>query len=370
MGTPSDVLADTQRFYRRCVYRSWVHPYLSGRYLAGTIAGAGVGYAPASSTSTSDHLLHLGHEPDAIVAAGVAARTDLGLRDVMRDRLIFPVRDHTANLVGFLGRANPDADPEVPKYLNTPATDLYDKGSTLYGLGERFDELRGGAVPLIVEGPMDKLATDRAVAQSGAGIVALASCGTALTPAHMARLASIASAPAWFCFDADSAGRSATLRAWELTNDNGRARHMVVRLPRGHDPASVHPETLNAAIASAEPMSVVIADIQLAVWGRPDNSARAELMVSRLAQRDAERICAEDAATWIDTVARRTCVPVQDVQASLLDAISAPTASISLRDACFPRRQRTLPATVSSPAVVRSSRPSHLRLRSATSPAL
>ena len=182
---------------------------------------------------------------------------------------------------------------------------------------------------------MDKLATDRAVAKSGTNVVAMASCGTSLTREHLARIASVTLAPVWFCFDSDQAGRTATLRAWELTQGAGRARQMVVRLPKGHDPASVHPRTLNAAIADAAPMSVAVAETQLAEWGRPDNPVRAAFMVSELARRDCGRIAADDAGLWICAVARATGVPVVDVQASLLDAISAPVIS-RLHDACFP----------------------------------
>ncbi len=337
MSTPRDVLADAQRFYRKSVYRSWVHHYMSKRYLAGMIAPAGIGYAPKGWTTTSEHLRQLGHDPDTIVAAGVAIRTERGLRDVMRDRLTFPVHDHTGDLVGFLGRANPHADPRVPKYLNTPATGLYDKRSTLYGLGEQFDAFTAGATPLIVEGPMDKLATDRAVADSGTNMVALASCGTSLTRDHLARIASITPTPVWFCFDSDPPGRAALLRAWELTQDTGRTRQMVVQLPTSHDPASVHPRTLNAAITGAVPMSVAVAQVQLEAWGRPDNPVKAALMVSELARRDASRTTAEDAAAWIQVVTRHTGIPVSDVQTSLMDAIVGPAlATEALREACFP----------------------------------
>lgn len=339
MSSPRDVLADTQRFYRKCVYRSWVHSYMSSRYLAGMIASAGIGYAPKGRTATSDHLRRLGHDPDTIIAAGVATQTGHGLHDVMRDRLIFPIHDHTGELVAFLGRAAPNTDTKAPKYLNTPATELYDKSATLYGLGERFDALRTGAAPLIVEGPMDKLATDRAVAESGADVVALASCGTSLSHEHLARIASVTDAPIWFCFDSDRAGHNALLRAWELTQNTKRLRHMVVRLPAGHDPASVHPRTLNAAIAAATPMSIAIAETQLTIWGHPNNPVHAALMVSKLANRDAARIAPTDAGAWIATVSKRTTVPLTDVQTSLLDATSTP------HTACFP----TTPSAFASP---------------------
>ena len=166
MGSAREVLADTQRFYRRRVFESWVRDYLHGRYLAGAIQPAGIGYAPAGWTTTTDHLLTLGHSRDDLVRAGVAVEGERGLRDVMRDRLTLPVHDHTGQLVGFLGRAHPD-DARAPKYLNTPATELYEKRSTLYGLGDRVADLAAGATPLIVEGPFDKLAVDKMATRYG-----------------------------------------------------------------------------------------------------------------------------------------------------------------------------------------------------------
>jgi len=338
MASAVEVLEQAQRFYRRCVYQSWVRGYLHGRYLAGAIPQAGIGYAPSGWTTTTDHLVSLGYRPDDVVRAGVAVKGDRGLRDVMRDRLMLPVHDHTGQLVGFLGRANPD-DSRSPKYLNTPATALYHKRSTLYGLGERLDVLAAGATPLIVEGPMDKLAVDKMAARYGRNIVALASCGTALTSEHTARIRSITAAPLWFCFDADAAGQRAMLHAWELTADQGRGDQRVVQLPAGHDPASVHPRTLEHAVAHSVPMSVAVAEAQLRLWGRPDNWVRAELMVTALAERDGARVGPEESTQWITTVARLTDLPVSDVLATLIEQVApAPTsAHVAARAASFPR---------------------------------
>ena len=339
MGSPIEVLEHTQRFYRQHVYKSWVRDYLHSRYLASAIPQAGIGYAPVGWTTTSDHLLSLGHQPDDLVRAGVAVEGDHGLRDGMRDRLTLPVHDHTGQLVGFLGRANPD-DSRSPKYLNTSATELYQKRATLYGLGERSDDLAAGATPLIVEGPMDKLAVDKVTAKYDRDIVALATCGTSLTSEHIARIRSITAAPVWFCFDADAAGQRAMLHAWTLTADQGRADQRVVRLPAGHDPASVHPRTLDHAIAHSVPMSVAVAEAQLSLWGRPDNQVRAELMLKALAQRDAARVRPADSAQWIITVARLTDLPVSNVQATLIEQVApAPTSAhlTAVRAASFPR---------------------------------
>ena len=347
MGSPDEVLADTQRFYRQRIYKSWVYGYLHSRHLSDAISKAGIGCAPSGWTATTDHLLSLGHSPGDLVRAGVSISGGRGLRDVMRDRLMLPVHDHTGRLVGFLGRANPN-DTRSPKYLNTPSTELYEKRSTLYGLGEGRHALADGARPLIVEGPMDKLAVDKMASQFSANIVALASCGTALTTDHLARIRAITDKPAWFCFDADVAGQRALLHAWEITADQGRAAQLAVQLPAGHDPASVHPTILNRAIRCATPMSVAVAQAQLEQWGRPDNPVKAELMVGALAKRDASRIRPDDSIEWIRTVTQLADVPISSVQTALIEHLApTPTAADldALRAASFPQRM-TAPAGV------------------------
>lgn len=340
MGSPDEVLAHTQRFYRQRVYKSWVHDYLHSRYLSGAIWEAGIGYAPPGWTTTTDHLLSVGHSRQDLIAAGVSVDGDRGLRDVMRNRMMLPVHDHTGRLVGFLGRANPD-DTGSAKYLNTPATGLYDKRSTLYGLGPSRDVLAAGATPLIVEGPMDRLAVDKIASRLDRPVAALACCGTALTATHVARIREVTDAPVWFCFDADAAGWRAMLHAWHVTSDQGRSAQRVVRLPAGHDPASVHPRALEYAIRRPVSMSVAVAQAQLEQWGPPGNPVRAELMVDALAARDAARITPEDSIEWISTVARLTDLPVSSVQTTLVEHLAATPSSAdldALRAATFPHR--------------------------------
>lgn len=351
MGSPDDVLAHTQRFYRQRVYKSWVHGYLHSRHLGSAISEAGIGYAPSGWTATTDHLLSLGHSPGDLVRAGVTVEGDRGLRDVMRDRLMLPVQDHTGRLVGFLGRANPD-DTRSPKYLNTPSTELYEKRSTLYGLGGGRRTLSAGVTPLIVEGPMDKLAVDKAVSRFNRSVIALASCGTAVTAAHIARIRTITDAAIWFCFDADAAGRRAMLHAWAVTAEQGRAAQRVVQLPAGHDPASVQPGTLVHAIRHATPMSVAVAQAQLEQWGQPDNPVKAELMVDALAKRDVARLAPEDSIEWISTVARFADVPISSVQTALIEHLApTPTAADldALRAASFPRQMTQSGTSVQAP---------------------
>lgn len=339
MGSTFKVLRDTQRFYYDHVDGSWVPDYLISRGLRNVTPRMGIGYAPPGRTTTTNHLLSLGHSPQDLVDAGVSREGAYGLRDVMSDRLMFSVLEITRSVIGFVGRANP-RDTHARKYMNTPTTERYDKRFALHGLGDYRDSLLEGATPLVVEGPMDKLAVDMIRILYGRhDIVPLAVCGTAMTPEHLGRIREWAHSPAWFCFDADAAGQRALLRAWRLTADQGRADQRVVQLPDGQDPASVDHSILNDAIQHAVPMSVAVAQAQFNQWGLPDNWVKAELMVDTLAKRDAARISADDSVEWISTVARLANLPISSVQTSLIEHL-APTPTTAqleaVRAASFP----------------------------------
>ena len=131
-----------------------------------------LGYAPASWTALTDHLHERGFTTDELLTAGLAVTTRTGgVVDRFRDRVMLPVRNHDGDLVGFVGRAAPHAGSDVPKYLNSPRTPVFDKSALLFGLSESHDALTAGAVPVIVEGPFDVLATSLATqAQPGPGL--------------------------------------------------------------------------------------------------------------------------------------------------------------------------------------------------------
>lgn len=341
MASPAEVLATAQRFYWHCGPGSWAYHHMRTRKLAEMIRPACIGYAPPGWMTTTRHLMSLGYSVEDLLRAGVSVEGERGLRDLMHDRLTFPIRDHTGQLVGFLGRAGPAAARTAfPKYLNTPATELYKKRSTLYGLGERVDALSSGSIPLIVEGPMDRLAVEQVAARQGLPVVGLAACGTGLTAEHVARVRAITGADLWFCFDADPAGQRAMLRAWNITASQGCGDQRVVQLPFGEDPASVDPDVLAGQIRRAVPMSVAVAEAQLRVWGRPDSTVKAELMVSSLASRDAARVTPQACGDWITTVARWTDLPVSCVQESLVEQVAPRPSRADLdtvRAVSFPR---------------------------------
>jgi DNA primase len=271
------ILADAYRFYLAAADGSWVPAYITGRGISPDIVALWkVGYAPASWTATIDHLRGLGHDVGAIEAAGLARRSSRGtLIDHFRDRVMFPVRDEDGKIVGFIGRARPQARPGTPKYLNSPQTELYRKGELLAGLPEGRSQLRRGAVPVLVEGIFDAMA----IAAAGQGrYVGVAPCGTALTREQaglLARAANLSQGRVVVALDGDHAGRKAAVRAYEILRQHV-SMPAAVLLPSGADPASILQLqgglALLAALRDTEPLAQTVIDSHLSEWkGRLDH---------------------------------------------------------------------------------------------------
>ena len=148
--------------------------------------------------------------------------------DRFRGRVIFPIFNLRKQIVGFGGRV---LDDSLPKYLNTPETPAFQKGEVLYGLHTAYSQIRDSGRAVIVEGYMDFLAL------AGHGFrQAVATLGTALTKNHIRSLKGYAR-EAIVVFDADAAGRAATLRSLSIFLDEGMAARVMV-LPQGEDPDS------------------------------------------------------------------------------------------------------------------------------------
>ncbi len=206
--------------------------YLRQRGLTGQIAGAfGIGYAPPGWDNLCRALRAAGVPADDLLAAGLASRDEQGrLRDRFRDRIIFPIRDRRGRVIAFGGRAL-DSDT-TPKYLNSPETPLFHKGSELYGLHEARAHTRSLPRLIVVEGYMDVVA----LAQHGIPY-AVATLGTATTAEHIERLFRVVDELV-FCFDGDRAGRAAGWRALDVALPFLRDGRQVgfLFLPEGEDP--------------------------------------------------------------------------------------------------------------------------------------
>lgn len=279
------ILADTARFYLRRLDNSWVPGYLQGRgFTQAVMTRWRVGYAPAGWTVLLDHLRARGHDDAAIEAAGLASRSARGTYiDHFRDRVMVPIRDEHGAVVGFTGRARPDAGAAVPKYLNSPTTALYTKGDLLFGLYEARSQLSRGAVPVIAEGPFDAIAISMASPGRHAG---LAPCGTALTSRQaesLGRAADLSGTGVLVALDGDRAGREAAIRAYRILLPV-TARAVAVMLPPGSDPAQMLQAGGPAALAGllqnqVQPLARVVIDAHLDSWAsqldHPEGQLRA-----------------------------------------------------------------------------------------------
>jgi DNA primase len=128
--------------------------YLAARGLGpGILARWQAGYAPSGWSGLVRHLRDIGYGDELIEAAGLARRSSRGtLAQFFVNRAMFPIRSADGMVVAFIGRADKDAPARVPKYLNSPATYIYDKSAVLFGLWEARDALAHGARLVIVEG--------------------------------------------------------------------------------------------------------------------------------------------------------------------------------------------------------------------------
>ena len=262
-----EVLERAAAFYRGQLKASpRAVAYLKGRGLSGQIAARfGLGYAPPGWRTLAGVF---GRYDDPLLEeAGLVrvreARGDgdgegerdgeEGSRyDWFRDRVMFPIRAVSGEVIGFGGRV---LDDSKPKYMNSPETPLFSKGRELYGLFEARQALREKGYALVVEGYMDVVA----LAQSGFPN-AVATLGTACTAEHVQKLFRFTDAVV-FSFDGDAAGRRAAARALEAALPHASDLRSVkfLFLPPEHDPDSfvreLGPEAFERAVAQAVPLS-------------------------------------------------------------------------------------------------------------------
>jgi DNA primase len=199
-----------------------------------TIQGFKLGYSPSGWETLSNYLIEQKHfSPQSVIAAGliIPRKDETSYYDRFRDRLMIPILDLRGRVIGFGGRTLSD---EQPKYLNSPETELFDKGNTLYGLDRAKDSISKTDRAVVVEGYFD------VIALHAAGITsAVAALGTALSSAQVTQLAKFTESKQIILnFDADKAGNIATERAigavFELAYNN-ELQLRVVDLSVGKD---------------------------------------------------------------------------------------------------------------------------------------
>jgi DNA primase len=248
-----EVLLKAAQYYRQQLKNApRAIEYLKKRGLSGDIAKEfGIGYAPDGWQNLQAAFPD--YSAKALVAAGLVIQGDEGKRyDRFRDRIMFPIVDQRGHIAGFGGRV---LDRGEPKYLNSPETALFEKGRELYGLYQGRRAVRDAGRVIVVEGYMDVAA----LAQHGIGY-AVATLGTATTPAHVQKLLRQAEEIV-FCFDGDDAGRRAAWRALENSLEqlaDGKQLSFLF-LPQGEDPDTyvrkLGKDAFEKLLGDAQPLS-------------------------------------------------------------------------------------------------------------------
>ena len=221
--------------------------YLKGRGLGDeTIDTYALGFAPKSWDGLLRYLQQHGVSPELALRAGVVAAKDGRYYDRLRDRVVFPIRDPMGRVVAFTGRAISAGD--TPKYLNTPESDVFKKTDLLYGYPEARKAIRENKRAIVVEGLFDVLA----LAQMG-WRETVAVLGSSLSQSQARLLERAEASRLYLAFDADEAGRKATLAGLDV----GVARRFLtyaVLLPEGRDPGDLltDPEGKKAFAAALE----------------------------------------------------------------------------------------------------------------------
>ena len=245
-----------------------------------------LGYAPVDRAALKEHLASKNVTQDQMIAAGLlVAGDDIPVSfDRFRERVIFPIADFKGRIVGFGGRA---LAADVPaKYLNSPETELFHKGSLLYNGAEARKAAYDAGTVIAVEGYVD------VIQRVGAGFThTVAPLGTALTERQLQILWRMADEPI-LCFDGDKAGIRAAERAADLALPlilPGKSLRFAL-LPAGQDPDDLiragGREAIAAVIAAARPLveMIWVRETQAGVFDTPERRAALESKLREIAR--------------------------------------------------------------------------------------
>lgn len=257
-----EIVAVAAKFYEHALFRpdgTQALTYLRDQRLLAdeTIRHFQLGYAPEGWQTLYGYLVDQKRYPVKLVEqAGliVPRKEGTGYYDRFRDRIMVPIHDAQNRLIGFGGRGL-TADAK-PKYLNSPETELFDKGKTLYGLDKAKAAIAKQDQAIVVEGYFD------VIALHAAGITnAVASLGTALNVGQVKLLLRYTeSKQVVFNFDADAAGVKAAERAIGEVADmayRGDVQLRILNIPDGKDPDDylrLHTAEEYTALANSAPL--------------------------------------------------------------------------------------------------------------------
>ncbi len=254
----SEVMEQAVQFFRlqlKTNAGAAARQYLDQRGLRGAaLERWEIGFAPEGWQNLWDHLRGKGVGEDLILGAGLAKPSSKGGKpyDVFRNRIMFPIRDARGKAIAFGGRAMDPADNA--KYLNSPETELYDKGRNLYNIAPARTAAGRGMPLIVAEGYMDVIALAEAGFEA-----AVAPLGTAITELQLQLMWRIADEPV-IALDGDTAGLRAAMRVIDLALpllEAGKSLRFAI-MPEGKDPDDLiraeGPEAVQSVLDQALPM--------------------------------------------------------------------------------------------------------------------
>ena len=298
------LLEEAGTFYHHCLLNTSAGKvpldYLRQRGLTDEIIEAfGLGYAPKAWDDTYRHFKSKGHSDKDLLEAGLITEREpgeskeaSGFYDRFRNRIVFPIRDERGRMAGFGARI---LDPnDVPKFINSPQTPIFDKGHLLYGLDRARKDIRNRDQTVIVEGYLDVIALHQAGYTN-----TVSPMGTALTE-HQLYLLKRYSRRIVLALDPDAAGDRATLRGLEISrramdheqepvfDARGLLRHearlqadiRVTTLPAGMDPDDVvkrDPGEWEHILESSRPVVVHVMEALAANRNLEDPKIKSEI---------------------------------------------------------------------------------------------
>lgn len=281
--------------------------YLAKRGIDGAVATKfGLGYAPPGWDNLLSHLMKKGFSQKELISAGLAVQGNKegSCYDAYRDRIIFPIINTYKRVLGFGARTMGD---DIPKYLNTGDTPIFNKRNNLYAINLQKGEHNADLI--MVEGYMDVISLYKAGVKN-----AVASLGTALTQ-QQARLIKRFVSRVYISYDGDSAGQNATLRGLDILSKEGLEVRVIV-IPDGMDPDDYARKYGGEEYLSLKDKAITLNAFKLdslmngldmnTADGREEYAKKACGLLSELQPVEQER--------YIPTVSRRTGLSADTIQ--------------------------------------------------------
>lgn len=194
------------RYYQQCLLRNqhaMEYVFKTRGLSKRVVRDFQIGYAPDTGTALTNTLLKRGYSKKDIAEAGLANRFG---GDMFRGRMMVPLMDGSGQVIGFTGRIIGDV-PNAPKYLNTPQTQVYDKGRHIFALSQAKEAIRKENYVVMVEGNLDVVSSHQVGVQQ-----VVATAGTAMTESHLRTIKRL-TGDVRLAYDGDKAGIAATERA-------------------------------------------------------------------------------------------------------------------------------------------------------------